>query len=208
MRLCKRLLSTASPYRNPEQGSSLIEVLVTMVILAVGLLGLAGMQARIHLLELESFGRGQAVVLLNDIVDRISADRDNFASYLGNVGTGATCASGGTGVCDCAAVAAGAAKELCDWSNLVKGAAEKSAANPIGGVDSARACITNFATPATIAAPAIYGSCQTGLQIDLVWQGTSPTSAPGVACGTGSYGANEAFRRAITTRIVTGVAPC
>ena len=208
MRLRKHLLTVFPSRPRRDAGSSLIEVLVTMVILAVGLLGLAGMQSRIHLLELESFGRGQAVVMLNDIVDRISADRDNFASYVGNVGTGATCASGGTGVCNCSAVAAGAAKELCEWSNLVKGAAEKSASNPIGGVASARACIATFTRVPTGAAPAIYGMCETGLQIDLVWQGTNATSIPGVACGAGVFGTNDAFRRAISSRIVTGVTAC
>ena len=208
MRLRQHLLVVGGLSGKSARGSSLIEILVTMVILAIGLLGLAGMQAKIHLLELESFERGQAVVLLNDIVDRISADRINSASYVGNLGTGATCASGGTGVCNCSALAAGSVRELCEWSNLVKGAAEKSSSNPIGGVDSARACIYTFATPATIAAPAIYGNCQTGLQIDLVWQGTSATSAPGVSCGTGTYGSNDAYRRAVSTRIVTGVAAC
>lgn len=208
MRLRQHLLVGGNLSGKAARGSSLIEILVTMVILAIGLLGLAGMQAKIHLLELESFERGQAVVLLNDIVDRISADRDNSASYVGTVGTGTTCASGGTGVCTCTAIAAGAAHELCEWSNLIKGAAEKSSSNPIGGVDSARACITTFTTVPTVAAPAIYGNCQTGLQIDLVWQGTSATSSPGVTCGTGSYGSNEAFRRAISTRIVTGVSAC
>jgi prepilin-type N-terminal cleavage/methylation domain-containing protein len=35
---------------DPQRGASLVEVLVAMVILAVGLLGLVGLQARLHVL--------------------------------------------------------------------------------------------------------------------------------------------------------------
>ncbi|HEY0563491.1 MAG TPA: prepilin-type N-terminal cleavage/methylation domain-containing protein, partial [Methylophilus sp.] len=50
-----------------QQGSTLLEVLITIVILAIGLLGLAGLQSRLHVSEMESYQRAQALVLLNDM---------------------------------------------------------------------------------------------------------------------------------------------
>jgi len=43
------------PARKPQRGVSLIEVLVTMVIMAFGLLGLAALNSRIQLGEMESY---------------------------------------------------------------------------------------------------------------------------------------------------------
>ncbi|MDE2388510.1 MAG: type IV pilus modification protein PilV, partial [Betaproteobacteria bacterium] len=64
------------------RGVSLIEVLVTMVVLAVGLLGLAGLQIRLQSSELESYQRTQALILLEDMTNRISTNRANAAAYV------------------------------------------------------------------------------------------------------------------------------
>ncbi len=53
----------------------MIEVLVTLVVLALGLLGVVGLQARGQQAELESYQRGQALVLLQDMVDRMNTNR-------------------------------------------------------------------------------------------------------------------------------------
>ena len=57
----------------PQGGATMIEVLITIVILAFGLLGLVGLQAKVQLAEVESYQRAQAVVLLNDMADRLNA---------------------------------------------------------------------------------------------------------------------------------------
>lgn len=48
-----------------QTGFSLLEVLVTVLILAFGLLGLAGLQARTMTTEMESYQRSVALVALN-----------------------------------------------------------------------------------------------------------------------------------------------
>ena len=41
--------------KNNQRGSTMLEVLVTIAILAVGLLGLAGLQSRLQVSEMESY---------------------------------------------------------------------------------------------------------------------------------------------------------
>ena len=79
--------------RISQRGTSLVEVLVTMVILAIGLLALAGLQARLHVLQIESYQRAQALILLQDMTSRIVNNRYDAASYVtaAPLGTGAAC---------------------------------------------------------------------------------------------------------------------
>jgi type IV pilus assembly protein PilV len=65
-----------------QAGVTLVEVLVTMVILAIGLLGLVGLQARVQILQAEAYQRAQALMLLKDMSGRISNNRNNADEYL------------------------------------------------------------------------------------------------------------------------------
>ena len=65
----------------------MLEVLVTIVILAFGMLGLAGLQSKIFIAEMESYQRAQAVVLMNSMVERINANRNAAATYVPNPAT-------------------------------------------------------------------------------------------------------------------------
>ena len=185
---------------NHQRGFTLIEVMVTIIILAFGLLGLAGMQARIHLLDRESYQRGQAVILMNDMLERIRANRAYAASYVqtGTVGTGDSQPT------TCASVVAGPAKDICEWSNLLKGAAEKSGSSPLGAMSGARGCITAFQVPDTSGA---VGMCQKGIQVDVVWRGLGGTVAPSISCASSAF-TDQTVRRAISTRVGTGAVSC
>lgn len=59
----------------PQRGFSLIEVLVTVLILAIGLLGLAGLQSTALRSNHSAYLRSQATVLAYDIIDRMRANR-------------------------------------------------------------------------------------------------------------------------------------
>ncbi len=59
---------------SPAKGFSLLEVLVSMFVLALGLLGLAGLQTRVSVAEMESYQRTQALILVQDMVDRIATN--------------------------------------------------------------------------------------------------------------------------------------
>ena len=67
--------------RSSSRGFTMIEVLVTIAILMIGLLGLAALQTNATVAELEAYQRSQALVLVQDMADRISANKANADSY-------------------------------------------------------------------------------------------------------------------------------
>jgi type IV pilus assembly protein PilV len=64
-----------------QQGLTLMEILVTMLILAVGLLGVASMQVRAVQDSSNASYRSIAIFYANDIVDRIRANPAAQATY-------------------------------------------------------------------------------------------------------------------------------
>lgn len=66
------------------KGFTLIEVLVAVLILAIGLLGLAGLQAASMRNSQSALMRSQATILAEDIMDRIRANTNNasLAAYM------------------------------------------------------------------------------------------------------------------------------
>ena len=71
---------TATPFR--QRGVSLIEVLVTVLILSTSLLALAGLQTRSLQFNQGAYFRSQANIMAYDILDRMRINADNFAAYV------------------------------------------------------------------------------------------------------------------------------
>lgn len=179
--------------RRAQAGFSLLEVLITMVILAVGLLGLAGLQARAINAETESFSRGQAMMLANELVDRMSANLAEVkTSTTANTGYNQQDGSSvkvvfGTGYNNdcitvanttsvlqaqcCAGKASMAARDLCEWDLALKGVGEASSGGgKIGGMAGARACV--------------FQTAPREFEVDVVWQGRDiGVIGSGNACG-------------------------
>jgi type IV pilus assembly protein PilV len=69
--------------RTANQGFSLIEVLIAMLILAVGILGAGALQTvGLQVTQGASY-RSQAVILSSEMIDRMYANRTALASYAG-----------------------------------------------------------------------------------------------------------------------------
>lgn len=68
--------------RNRQQGFSLIEVLVTLVLLTIGMLGLVAMQGRGIQFTSDSVARNNAATLATEILEKIRATPDSRDSYL------------------------------------------------------------------------------------------------------------------------------
>ena len=201
--------------RSRAAGFSLIEVLVSILIVTVGLLGLAGLQARAQVAEFESYQRAQALVLLYDMVERLGSNRitarcfaitTDTAAGAPYFGDPASPVAPSCGV-DTAANNAMAVAGMSDWDGLLQGVSEKkgAAANKVGAIIGARGCVSY--NPATE-----YLNATTGANINdtgeytiaVSWQGMASTFAPVSACGAGLYGA-ESMRRTVwvTMRIAT-----
>ena len=178
------------------RGVTMIEVLVSVLILTVGLLGVAGLQARMQAAEIEAFQRAQAIVLLQDMVDRINANRRDAVNYVSPpapLGTDSTldCSAPGTNI---------ALKDKCEWSDALTGAGETKDSGgttvKIGAMNEARGCITNP-----------VATMPRELVVAVVWQGIVPTLVPSATtCGSGiaAYGSDGKLRRAMIARIKIG----
>jgi type IV pilus assembly protein PilV len=172
-----------------QWGDTMIEVLVTMVVVAFGLLSLCGLQMRLQLSDMESYQRAQALVLLDDISSRMAANRDQSSTYV----TGANSPLGSGMSCPTASVTL-EQTDILQWCNALQGAAEKIGSSKTGAMIGARGCIESVGTNAYL--------------ITVAWQGMTPTAAPpsAVGCGAGSYAdpsgsgcTGDLCRRAVTT---------
>ena len=74
-----RTSTTNTMPKRREAGFYMIEVLVSVLILAVGLLGLAALQSRSLQYNHDGYLRSQATVLANDIVERMRAGRASLS---------------------------------------------------------------------------------------------------------------------------------
>lgn len=180
------------------RGASMIEVLVTMVIIAFGLLGMAGLQMRLQSSEVEAYQRTQALLLLDDLRSRLEANRLEAASYAEEatlaapVGAGPACLVTG-------ATSTRAELDVRDWCEALKGAAESAGGSKVGAMIGGRGCVENLGLGA--AGDQVY-------RIQVAWQGLTPTAAPVEACGAGAYNGttgskcqNDLCRRVVSTVI-------
>jgi type IV pilus assembly protein PilV len=184
-----------------ERGVTLIEVLVTLVILVFGLLGIAAFQAKSQIGAIEAYQRAQAVVLVQDMRARLSGN----PAHAGDYKTATPFGTGDGLDDDCSAAATTSASDLCEWSRALKGAAlaAGSGANASSAIIGARGCIEELQvkneTP---------GLCQPGIyRVTVAWQGLHPTKAPALTCGKDQYG-DDTNRRAISVRVAIGVPRC
>jgi type IV pilus assembly protein PilV len=100
-----------------QGGSGLIEVIVALVVLAVGLLGITAMQTKALSISNNSYLYSQAVFLAEDILERMRANRLALASYQTGFGDPVPAAVDCTSA-DCApADIAGA--DLSEWKQQV-----------------------------------------------------------------------------------------
>jgi type IV pilus assembly protein PilV len=172
--------------RRSMRGVSMLEVLVAIFVLTIGLLGTASMQSQMQTTQVESYQRAQAIVLLQDMVDRVNANRKDVANYVS--------ADLGLSSQDCSVPTTVAGKDLCEWNNALFGAAEMKGTQTLGAMTGARGCITNPVT-----------TMPREVVVSVVWQGLRPTVAPGgTACGQNQYGADDKQRRAMVARITIG----
>lgn len=172
-----------------QRAFSLIEVLVTILILSVGLLGIAGLQSRLQMSEVEAYQRSQALILLNDMANRLASNRNAVANYVTGagspVGFGSTCSTSTSTRKDV---------DMGEWCAALQGSAESDGNSRVGAMTGGRGCIESLGGGEYL--------------ITVAWQGMMPVSAPpsGLACGAGLYNggdgsacSNDLCRRVVST---------
>lgn len=87
-------MSQTPTFVKTARGMSLVEVLVTVVLISVGLLGVAALQLSSLKGNQESYARSQAAMLAADILDRMRANQNAFANNQYNVAFNGTGAAG------------------------------------------------------------------------------------------------------------------
>lgn len=170
-----------------QTGATMIEILVTIMVLTLGLLGLAALQTRLQISEMESYQRAQALILLDDMANRIATNRGAAASYVTSspLGTGMTCPT---------TTSTRQQRDSAEWCAALQGAAETSGGSRVGAMVGGRGCVQSLGSDRYM--------------VTVAWQGLAPVSAPpaSVTCGqnlyngaTGSSCSEDRCRRVVTT---------
>jgi type IV pilus assembly protein PilV len=176
------------PRQRVSPGFTLIEVLVSIVILAVGLLGLALLQSTSLSNQLESYQRAQALLLLEDMSNRIRVNSN--AAIAGAYSDGAD--FGKQEEENCTLKTTAAERDQCDWNAALAGAGVKFGTVNVGSVLGATGCIENVAGSA---------DGETVIRLTIAWQGLTRTVAPNLGCGKDQFGEDE-YRRVASVRTV------
>jgi len=172
--------STPSRARQRQRGFSMMEVLVTLLITAFGLLGLAGFVTRSTAVSVDANQRARAASLLADMGNRMQNNKPDAASYA----TG-TVYGDATQTCP---AALGSARDLCEWNNLLAGANDALSSNVLAQALTFRGCITQ-PTPGD----PLY-------VVTVAWGSSLPAVPPADACANGAFG-DDSFRRVIRTQV-------
>ena len=136
-------------------GLSLIEVLVALVVLSIGLLGMAGLQVLSKQANFEAYQRTMATHLVDGMIERIKANPTEAANYqTGNTGVesplgGATIASEPAPGCDSDNTCTDTqlrTHDLWVWEQMIDGAmVQDPDDNSVGGLFNPRGCIIHTA---------------------------------------------------------------
>ncbi|SBT04305.1 Type IV pilus modification protein PilV [Candidatus Accumulibacter aalborgensis] len=187
-------------------GFTLLEVLVSLIILLIGLLGIAILMLKGQRASFEGYQRQQALAMAQEMAEKIRANQGGAPYYVtgttdGNdmPGQGNLLKDNENNCSDACTPEQIAAKHLATWDGMLVGAAETKdvATNTVGGIIGARGCIE---WPEKDAAMPVFW-------VSVAWQGEGDTVAPAnnaSACGQGLYGKEER-RRLVTLRVSTCV---
>jgi type IV pilus assembly protein PilV len=151
-----QLTTQQSQIRNfrHQSGVSLVEVLVTVVVIAIGLLGIAAMQVLAKQTTYDASERSIAVQLANSLLERMRANPQGLETYGGNAsapigtfGTSGTYFNGSApspSSCTVSAICSTnqlAVVDLWDWEQKLLGATQQLNGVNTGGLVSPTACI-------------------------------------------------------------------
>ena len=165
-----------------QGGFSMIEILIAIVITAFGLLGLASFAAKATAMGVDATQRARAAALLNDMANRVANNKGDAAAYPSTSVYGAS-----VQVCPAAVATAAqrAARDLCQWSNLLAGANDGGSGAAFLGY---RGCVTQ-----PVALNPVY-------VITVAWGSLTPGVPSADLCAQNVFG-NDSLRRTIRSQV-------
>jgi type IV pilus assembly protein PilV len=184
-----------------QRGMTLIEALAAFVILSVGLLGIVSLQALSKTAQHQSIQRSRAVMIGNDMLERIRANPAGLLTYTSAAAPLGVTPIGTEPSPNCVAASCNpvqlATHDLWLWEQALIGATvtvtDDGVVSGTAGLIEPRACF-DFA--------ADTGKLRTGrLSVLVQWRGLNETSdavqgTGAVACGGAAVGA-DGFRRQV-----------
>lgn len=191
-------------FRSRARGATLIEVLIAVLVLAVGILGLMGLQINGKRTNYEALQRSAAVSLAQDMMNRMRAnpnvaptitflDTNYDTTTLGFVGGGVGGGQITTAPTDCAATACAttelAAYDLWAWENKLDDAVTSN------GLINATGCIDVDLSAADGSLVTVMVAWESKIDLDQ----TALLARMPIACGAGKYGTGDARRQAVIT---------
>ena len=180
--------------RNRQNGFSLIELLISLIVFSVGLLGIAGLQMVSKKSNYESIQRTVASQVAYGMLEDMRANGSGISIYAAapDLGGGKLA---GLPVSNCRNVntpcspAQKAGQDLWYWERILDGAQEVGAEGQSGGIAFPTLCIDGPA-----------GGLAGIYTVSVAWLGSVSLSDPeGSTCGSGNgqYGDGDANRRVL-----------
>ena len=169
-----------------QRGFNLIEILATVFILAIGLLGIAAVQLMAKRSNFESAERTTASMLAYDIMERMRANPAGLKAYAGSVTTQVTPLGGGTITSaptpDCASTTCDFAELVAydryQWEQVLDGALELSdTGDATGGLVSPTLCVYTEVDELAVERSGKYS-------VAIAWRGSTELSDPTNPAGT------------------------
>lgn len=164
-----------------QNGVSMIEVLITLVVFSFGLLAVAGLQTLSKKSNFDAVQRTQASMLAMDMLERIRANPAAIDTYITANGTTTP-----SKLCDSAACNETelATWDVWQWNRQLSGFSELDTSQSGGGVD----CSDNATTNVTCAVGGLAAptGCITALgnnayQVVIAWRGVTAQDEPAYA---------------------------
>lgn len=180
-----------------QRGATMIEVLVALLLVALGTLAIVALQLSSKRSNLDAEQRAVAAQLAMNFLERLRANNSAAAldAYLDSAIADYGGGKQGTPKVDCAAAACSdidlAFYDAKQFELVLDGTAVRIGTDDVGGLMDPIACLS--ADPA--------GGVSAVYTVTIVWRGTGAIpNDPAVQCGSGSgkYGTSDEFRRVLS----------
>jgi len=172
--------------RTSSQGNSMIETLVSLVLLSFGSLGAASLQVTSQQSSHEAQQRMLASYLAQDMLERMRNNPTALTNYASTAVGSNTIATEPTPSCSATASCTTiqlAAHDRWLWEQAIDGVAIKTGSTKNGGLVAAKGCVTNN---------------NGRVQIAIAWNDTETIADAGTASnGVSTCGAASAYRRQV-----------